>query len=175
MDFESRSLYQLRNSAADRAFTVLNISIVDVNEFGPEFVSNPSFVAIPETTPVNEPFFTVVATDQDGSSLANTVMYSLTSGTTTFQINTENGELSLSRVVNYEDGDHSFFLTVRATNGHFSAEATVEVMVLNGNSYKPEFSQSSYSARILENASVSLNIVNVSASDQDIGSQGEIT
>ena len=179
LDFESRSLYQLTigisNSAADRAFTVLNISIVDVNEFVPEFVSNASFVAIPETTPVNEPFFTVVATDRDGSSLANTVMYSLTSGTTTFQINTQTGELSLSRVLNYEDGDHSFFLTVRATNGHFSAEATVEIVVLNGNNYEPEFSQSSYSARILENASVGLNIVNVSASDQDMGSQGEIT
>lgn len=179
LDFESRSLYQLTigiaNMAGDRAYTVLNISVNDVNEFGPEFISNASFVAIPETTPLNEPFFTVVATDRDGSTLANSVRYSLASSSTTFQINTQTGELSLSRVINYELGDRSFFLTVRATNDHFSAETTIEILVLNGNNYQPVFSPSSYSARILENSSVGLNIVNVSASDEDMGSQGNIT
>jgi len=108
-------------------------------------------------------------------ALANSVRYNLASSSTTFQINTQTGELSLSRVINYELGDRSFFLTVRATNDHFSAETTIEILVLNGNNYEPVFSPSSYSERILENASVGLNIVNVSASDQDMGSQGDIT
>ena len=179
LDFESKPLYQLTigiaNSAGESAFTVLNISINDTNEFGPEFISNASYIAIPETIPVNEPFFTMIATDQDGGTSASLITYSLTPSDNTFQINSQTGELSLRRALNYELGDRNFVISVRATNGIFSMGTTVEILVLNGNSYQPVFSQRSYPVSLDEDASVGLNIVNVSASDQDTGSQGEIT
>ena len=179
LDFEERRLYQLtigiENSAGESAFTVLNVSINDANEFGPEFISNVSFIAIPETIPTNEPVFTMIATDRDGGTSASVITYSLIPPDNTFQINSQTGELSLRRALNYELGDRNFAISVRATNGIFSTETTVEILVLNGNSYPPVFSQRSYPVMLDEDASVGLNIVNVSASDQDTGSQGEIT
>lgn len=48
-------------------------------------------------------------------------------------------------------------------------------MVLKGNKFQPVFSPVTYDIALSEDIAVGLNVVNVSASDEDIGSQGEIT
>ena len=187
LDFETQALHQLSisiaNSAGNKSYTILDIVVTDVNEHGPDLVTDSIFIGLPETTPTGEPFFTILASDTDGSSPANEIAYAITSSdsliTTTFRVDSQSGELSLRRDLDYEIGDRYFTFNVSATNAmvapHFSVEATINVTILNGNNYMPYFTSSSYSISLSENASVGINIVNVSAFDDDMGSQGEIT
>ncbi len=188
LDFETQSLYQLSisvaNTAGARSYTILDIEVTDVNEHGPVFISDFFFVPLPETTPIGEPFFTVFATDRDASSLASEITYAIVSGdTSTLQVDPQTGELSLIRDLDYESGDVMFSLVVSATNDavspQLSSEVTVNVTVLNGNNHVPYFDRSLYNYAIDENTDnetyFGLNIVNVTAFDDDIGSQGEIT
>ena len=188
LDFESQSLYQLTvsasNAAGNCAFATLNVAITNENEHTPEFISQAIFIALPETTPSGDPFFTVLATDRDGASPANEVAYSIVSTdlsvANTFQINSRTGGLTLRRdgALNYEFSQRNFTFAVSASDRavtRYTSEVTVRIEVLNGNSYQPVFDQSRYTVELLENATVGINIVNVSAFDQDIGSSGVIT
>ncbi len=188
VNFEVQSLHQLSisvaNAVGSKSYTILDIGVTDINEHRPQFISDYFFVPLPETVPTGEPFFTFFASDNDSSSSTNSVSYAIVSGdTSTFEVNEETGEISLTRNLDYESGDTNFSLTVSATNNavspHFSSEATVNITVINGNNHKPYFSRRTYNYALDENTgsetNVSLNIVNVSAFDDDIGSQGEIT
>ena len=187
LDYETQPLYLVtvlgQNSLGDSAYTVLNIIITDENEHPPLFISDSFFIAIPETTPINQPFFTVMATDQDGTSPSNVISYSIATQdvfvNSVFRINQQTGELVLRRSLDFEFGVRNFNLTVAATNDmsavRYTSESTVMIEVLNGNSFTPVFSQDPYVVVLFENATVGLNIVNVSATDLDMGSHGDIT
>ena len=191
LDYESQELYQvvisIINSAGERAYSLIDVSVSDVNEHAPQFISQSFFVAVPETTVAGVGFFAVMAMDQDGASPARDITYSITSTdplvTSRFRINSQNGELSLTRGLNFENGDHNFTLTVAATNRattpSLSSEVTVVIEVVNGNSFDPVVDQRTYFVALTEQPSlesaIGINIVNVSASDRDIGSSGDIT
>ena len=191
LDYETQMVYQLvisiANSVSDQAFSLIDISVTDVNEHTPQFISQSFFVAIPETTPTSTGFFTVIATDQDGASPARDITYTITSTdplvSSRFRINSQTGELRLTRPLNFENGDRTFMLTVsaenRATSPRLSSEVSVEVEVLNGNSFDPVFDRLTYDVRLTERPSldslIGINIVNVSAADRDFGSSGVIT
>ena len=182
LDFETQSLYQLSisiaNSAGDVAYTILDVVVTDVNEYAPVFISDSFFAVVSEILPARVPFFTVNATDRDSSSPANDITYDITPGDLVL-IDSQTGELSLSREVDYQAGDQSFNLTViaanEATSPQLSTNTSIEIMVLKGNKFQPVFSPVTYDIALSEDIAVGLNVVNVSASDEDIGSQGEIT
>ena len=191
LDYETQSLYQLvieiANSVGEQAFALIDISVTDVNEHSPQFISQSFFVAVPETTPTNVGFFAVMATDSDGASPARDITYAITSTdpqiTSRFRINSQTGELRLTRPLNFETGPTNFMFTVSATNQvttpRLSSEVTVEVEVLNGNSFDPVFDQRTYFVELTERPSldslIGISIVNVSATDRDLGSSGVIT
>lgn len=187
LDYESLPLHQvtvsIRNSAGDMAYAILNVAITDENEHPPEFISDSFFVAIPETVPVNTPFFTAIAFDEDGESPADVITYdiSLTEASirSRFVINSRTGALSLVSPLRYKSGDLGFNLTVKATNSQttpsLSTVATIEIQVLNGNSFNPVFDITLHTLRFPEGFPAGENILNVSATDQDDGSHGQVT
>ena len=191
LDYETQSLYQLviliTNTAGEEAHSLIDVSVSDVNEHAPEFISQSFFVAVPETTEPNVAFFAVMATDSDGASPARDISYAVASSdprvTSRFRINSQTGQLSLTRPLNFENGDRSFLLNISATNQFStprrSSQVTVEIQVLNGNSFDPVFDQRTYFVALTELPSpesmIGINIVNVSASDRDTGSNGMIT
>ena len=191
LDYETQSLHQLvvliTNSAGEEAHSLIDISVLDVNEHAPEFISQSFFVAVSETTPANIAFFAVMATDRDGASPARDIAYAIASTnpliTTRFRVNSQTGELSLNRPLNFENGDRNFLLNVSATNRfatpQLSSQVTVEIEVLNGNSFDPIFDERTYFVELTElpspESTIGINIVNVSASDRDLGSSGVIT
>jgi protocadherin Fat 4 len=188
LDHESLPLHQvtvsISNSAGDMAYGILDIAITDVNEHRPEFLSDSFFVAIPETVSVGTPFFTAIAFDEDGESPSDIIAYDIsltdTSTRSRFQMNPQTGDLSLTSPLRYESGDRRFNLTLRASNSQASPSlsatlATIEIEVLNGNSFDPEFDIPVHTLRFEEGLSAGVNILNVSARDGDDGSQGQVT
>ena len=187
LDFETFPLHQvtvsIQNSVGERAYAVLDVELTDENEHAPEFVSDSFFVAIPETISVNEAFFTAMAFDRDGATPADVVTYDLdlTDPLTRsrFRINRETGTLTLTRSLNYERGDTGFNLTLRATNSRATpplpSHAHLEILILNGNNFDPEFVERLHTVNLVEGHRVGDSILNVSASDFDLGSNGELT
>ena len=186
IDFETRSLYQLtisiENSAGNVSYAVLNVEITDENEHIPQFISDSFFVAIPETVGVDVAFFTAIAFDEDGDAPANQISYdiSLTDSDTRsyLRMNPQTGELTLTRTLEYESGDLGFNVTIRAFNPidpSSSATTRLEIVILNGNSFVPEFAAPVYTVHLLEDVATDLSIVNVTATDRDIGSYGQVT
>ena len=187
LDFETFPHHQLtisvRNSAGDSAYAILNVQLTDENEHTPEFISELFLVSIPETLAIDELFFTTIAFDEDAAMPANVITYDIdqtdTPTRSRFRMDPSTGALSLTRSLEYEAGDIGFNLTVRATNSRAtpprSSSARVEIRVLNGNSFDPVFDQFLYSVRLVEDDPVGMSILNVSATDNDLGSHQDIT
>ncbi|XP_025063474.1 protocadherin Fat 1 isoform X5 [Alligator sinensis] len=77
-------------------------------------------------------------------------------------------------ILNREVKDH-YILTVKAVEKHTNTEARtkVRVQVLDTNDLRPLFSPTSYSVSLPENTAIRTSIARVSATDADIGTNGE--
>ncbi|XP_058048126.1 protocadherin Fat 1 isoform X1 [Ahaetulla prasina] len=77
-------------------------------------------------------------------------------------------------ILNREVKDH-YTLTVKAIEKNTNAEAltNVRVQVLDTNDLRPLFSPTSYSVSLSENTAIRTSIAKVSATDADIGTNGE--
>ncbi|KAK2498715.1 hypothetical protein MC885_013008, partial [Smutsia gigantea] len=77
-------------------------------------------------------------------------------------------------ILNREVKDH-YTLIVKAVEKNTNAEARtkVRVQVLDTNDLRPLFSPTSYSVSLLENTAIRTSIARVSATDADIGTNGE--
>ncbi|KAM9329220.1 protocadherin Fat 1 [Gastrophryne carolinensis] len=77
-------------------------------------------------------------------------------------------------ILNREVRDH-YLLSVKAVekNSNFEARTKVRVQVLDTNDLRPLFSPTLYSVSLLENTAVRTSIAKVSATDADIGTNGE--
>ena len=190
LDYETTPTYQLTVSAEDSAgnkhFNVLTITLSDVNDISPEFISSSFLVHIPETTPVGVAFYTVMATDSDGSYPANDVEIGFSGTvseavTSTFDIDPSTGDIYLLRELDYGNvEDRNFTFEISASNERvfpvLSAVTTVSIVVVDGNKHSPVFTSQILEPVVLyENETVGLSIFNATAEDEDEGSAGEIT
>lgn len=188
LDYELHSTYQLtisaNNTVNEQAFCILTITVTDLNDFPPEFISSSFLVHIPETSPLGEPFFFAMTTDKDGSSPANEVEVSFFGSVSeevagTFVINPLTGGITLERSLDFESGDRNFTFDITASNEMATSVpsvATVTIVVVNGNNHAPVFTSRILEPVVLyENQTIGISIFNATAKDEDHGSAGEIT
>ncbi|XP_061196148.1 protocadherin Fat 4-like [Saccostrea echinata] len=86
-----------------------------------------------------------------------------------FKINSD-GEVTLNQTIDYEDGEHSFILTVKATDRNDSSlTSTCKVMISlkDVNDEKPKFQQRVYKFSVGENQAVGTEVGEVRAVDKD--------
>ncbi|XP_059167190.1 cadherin EGF LAG seven-pass G-type receptor 1-like [Physella acuta] len=123
----------------------------------------------------------VVATDLDDPDTNNNgrILYSL-AGSPLFSINSTSGVIRNTAMISVDNRTTFFFLKVTATDsnggaGALSSAADVTITVSTFNQYSPVFSSTNYSVAVRENQLAAGDIVlNVSASDLDLGPDGEI-
>ena len=189
LDFERQPVHQVtitigQLSSQDTSHEVLILNVVDDNDIAPAFVADTFFVWVPETVPVGDAVFTAAALDKDGTSSNSFILYDLdltadAEARARFTIDGESGVVQLANSLDYEDGPTFFNLTLRATNSRgsppLSSIASLEVNVLNGNSFSPMFAVGVLNLAFPENVSAGLNIANWTATDLDVGSSGNIT
>ena len=182
LDYEIKPFYQLSISVNSVSYTVINIVIEDRNEFFPNFSSASFHAPVYETVAKKIPFFVILAEDEDGSSPPNEVKYAILSGNDDgkFLINTNNGELSLNKMLDFDIDEHIYTLNVSAQNTdstpNYLEWTLVTVELLNGNRHAPVLSSLIYSVEIDENISegTPINII-VSAFDTDDNQQSNVT
>ncbi|XP_026562610.1 protocadherin Fat 3 isoform X3 [Pseudonaja textilis] len=187
LDREAKANFTLKIEARDRAenghqqFSVvpLKIFLDDVNDCAPVFIPPSYSVKVLEDLPVG----TVIAwleTQDPDLGLGGQVRYSLVNDYNgRFEIDKSSGAIRLSKELDYEK-QQFYNLTVRAKDKgrpvSLSSVSFVEIEVVdvNENLYTPYFSDFVVIGSVKENSRIGTSVLQVNASDDDTGRDGEI-
>ncbi|KAL5011978.1 hypothetical protein ScPMuIL_010529 [Solemya velum] len=169
LDYEHQKRYEFpimaRDSGTSPSVAMVMIEVVDVNDITPEFYPqsysvNMNMNAAPDTYVV-----TVHAADMDSGTFGQ-VSYSISSGNGegVFQINTDNGVITLAKAIPPGEHIYNLHITARDGGGLVSENAaTVLVSVTGPNHNPPEFHQPSYHFSVEENVAEQFLIGSVGA------------
>ncbi|NXP73375.1 PCDGA protein, partial [Ramphastos sulfuratus] len=157
--------------------TRIHVVVLDANDNAPVFSSAEYKVHVPEDVPVGSTLVTVTATDAD-EGLNGHVKYSLNKITEKaskiFQLNVETGAITLSRSLDFEQGN-SYELEVQADDdGGLSDTATVAITVTDVNDNSPEISVRSSLSEISEDTPPGTVVALLHVLDRDSGANGQV-
>ncbi|XP_071105938.1 protocadherin Fat 4-like [Haliotis cracherodii] len=158
-----------------RRTSVVSVAVVinDVDLYAPVFDSPTYNRTVPEDTPINSLLMQIVASDGDsGDSVTYTVISGV--GDNTFSLDSNSGVLTLVKILDRESHD-LYTLTVQASDGHKSSNATVVITVGDVNDNSPKFGNTSYTFPVSEDIGAGQHIGRVGATDADIGANHDLT
>ncbi|XP_071784509.1 cadherin EGF LAG seven-pass G-type receptor 2-like isoform X3 [Asterias amurensis] len=181
LDREVSPLYEFTVVASDQgvppktATSEVAVSITDVNDNAPVFTQNEYYGRVDEDA---SPGLTVVTVSADDPDIGNSVSYQITAGNTRnrFSIISQNnrGMISVALPLDYKQ-EPRFVLTVTASDNEFSSMCLVFINITDANTYRPVFDQSPYRAEVREDALAGFVVVQVHATDGDVGENARIT
>jgi hypothetical protein len=158
---------------------IFTITVLDVNDNAPQFVPDSNYSGmIQENLPAMEFILSVAAVDIDSGSNADIVFsFASSSISNSFAINSTSGEIFSARSFDREAAEtHTF--TVLATNPEppsLSSSALVTVSIIDQNDLSPVFELATNSGAVQENAQPGTFVLQVSATDGDVGSNANLT
>ncbi|KAL3265830.1 hypothetical protein HHI36_010026 [Cryptolaemus montrouzieri] len=154
----------------------ISINIEDVNDHTPVFDHTSYETSLLESTPVNERFFALAASDSD-LGLNGHISYEITEGNTDEKFGVfPDGFLYVHRSLDREERDY-FSLTVMAKDsGSPSRYSLVPVVihVIDENDNAPKFRNSTFVFNIPENEPPDSFVGKLMATDKDIGRNAEL-
>ncbi|KAL1508861.1 hypothetical protein ABEB36_003687 [Hypothenemus hampei] len=182
LDYETKSEFHLQFIATDddgKGQTTgipLKISLTDSNDNAPVFAQSTYRIFVNEGASRFEPPQIIDARDEDKTSQ---VSYSIVAGNDDelFKIDSETGKLRItgSRGLDVSnETDNVISMTVLATDGKFTATTLVNITVLDVNNNAPIFSKESYLEVIPEDVAIGTSVIEVQATDADIGENADI-
>lgn len=182
LDREEQSKFMFQVIAADQgvppqsASASVIITVQDVNDNDPVFEPKIYESIVAEDDPPGTPVATVTATDPDED---NRLHYEITNGNTRgrFAITSQNGRglITIAQPLDYKQ-EKRFILTITASDsGGRSDTATVYINITDANNFAPVFENAPYTASVYEDAVVGTTVLVVSATDNDVGLNAQIT
>ncbi|XP_039976452.1 protocadherin beta-16-like [Xiphias gladius] len=158
------------------------VEITDINDNTPSFTNTEKRVEISESAVTGSKFVLEKAIDSD-IGLNGLQQYSLTP-TDNFVLKLENQpdgskkvEMVLQKPLDREKQEQISLLLTALDGGQPQMSGTMQIFVnvLDANDNAPAFAKPLYRAKILENSPKGTSVTTVSASDKDIGSNGEVS
>ncbi|CAF95368.1 unnamed protein product, partial [Tetraodon nigroviridis] len=186
LDRETTPRHDLQIVAKDgaergpRLVSVVDLVVVlqDVNDNPPRFLPHNYKIKVPEDLPVGTLLLWVESVDLDLAS-GGLVTYNLKNPEGgSFRLDSSTGALTLERELDFERR-RSYTLTVRAVDHGLprslssSCFVEIEVLDVNENLHRPLFSEFVYEAAVMEDAAVGTSVLKLTASDKDVGRDGE--
>ncbi|XP_041947685.1 protocadherin Fat 3 isoform X2 [Alosa sapidissima] len=151
--------------------------IFSVNRQTPQFETFPSDILVREDLPTGDSVFKVKAQDGD-TGLNGRIIYAISSGNvdSCFNIDIESGLITVYQPLDREKNDR-YLLNITIYDLGLPQRAnwrllTVNIEDVNDNS--PQFLQDSYTVSIPENRAIGSEVIQVTAVDNDLSSNGEI-
>ncbi|KAJ7327360.1 condensed mesenchymal cell proliferation [Desmophyllum pertusum] len=191
LDRETRDAYMLNVSAIDggnpprRGFTLLNITVLDVNDHEPVFTNKSYSANIAENSVMGTSIVKVFATDNDIGTNGQ-VLYSIERGSHSdpdriFSVNQNTGVIVNNVILDYEH-KHDYNIFVRAKNpGVLGASkydvAPVAIHVLDINDNKPDITvtfELSGKYQVSEDASIGTSVARIYVTDKDSGKNSQV-
>eukprot|EP00057_Strongylocentrotus_purpuratus_P018908 XP_011673382.1 PREDICTED: protocadherin Fat 4 [Strongylocentrotus purpuratus] len=175
-DYEAVKEYTLVISASDSkfsTFTTVTVTITDVNDNAPVFISFCLNIEVLEDVGVDDVICTVGAVDDDGDG-EDTVLYSLdpSSGDVPFNVNQLTGEIKTDGTLDRETEDIYIITIIAEDSGEppLSSNTTITVIVLDVNDNIPMFAKTSITVRLQTDdlADPPVLLSRVKATDDDL-------
>ncbi|XP_044219548.1 protocadherin Fat 2 isoform X3 [Thunnus albacares] len=185
-DCESTRLYKFNVVATDHGGEVklsssvlVEVTVTDENDNPPTFSDDVYRGSVVESSGPGEVIVSMTTTDADVSLENRLVTCYITDGDPLGQfaiIQQDEGEwgLIVKETLDRETKDR-YTLKVTATDGKFETPVTVDVHVLDINDNSPLCEQLVYTEVVMENSPSSMFVLKVSASDPDVGANGQIS
>lgn len=186
LDFKQEKRFVLTVTASDSGgrtdTATINVNITDANNFAPVFENAPYSAAVFEDAPIGTTVLVVSASDSDVGINAQ-ISFSLNEDTSNglgahepFAINQQTGAITTTAALDRESIS-AYLLTVTAKDGgnpSLSDTTDVEISVTDVNDNAPVFKVPLYQASISEDALIGTSVVQISASDPDMGLNGRV-
>uniref|UniRef100_A0A8C5X3F2 FAT atypical cadherin 4 n=1 Tax=Malurus cyaneus samueli TaxID=2593467 RepID=A0A8C5X3F2_9PASS len=177
LDRERLSQYTLTVKASDKGTPLQSttvkviINILDENDNAPRF-SQIFSASVPENAPLGFTVTRVTTSDEDIG--VNAVSrYSIRDTSLPFTINPSTGDITISRPLNREDTDR-YRIRVSAHDSGWTVSTDVTIFVTDVNDNAPRFTKPSYYLECPELPGIGLKVTQVSATDPDEGSNGQV-
>ncbi|XP_044168013.1 protocadherin-like wing polarity protein stan, partial [Acropora millepora] len=177
LDRETKGSYLLRVGATstthNAVFTTVSITVTDTNDNRPSFVDTPYTGEVLENAALGMTVMRVTATDNDEGNNA-VFSYSLERAAGKFTVTPE-GHILVNDAIDRETQDsYSFQVVAKETRTleQFQAVAPVKINVTDVNDNNPRCTQAVYKRTVYENRPSNSFVIQVSASDPDLGSSG---
>lgn len=156
----------------------ITVTVVNVNEYRPQFAQETNSVSIPENATVLSEIYRANATDADYGKFG-TIVYDIAAGNVDgyFNITSDTGVISIAKELDREATPNGFYLTIEAKG--FLAAAPGDTMVLRVNisdinDNSPEFTTSVLAQEVAETANIDDLAIQVAATDSDFGMNADI-
>ncbi|NWV16631.1 PCDGA protein, partial [Origma solitaria] len=182
LDREEAAFHELVLRASDGGDPALTgtarirVTVLDANDNAPVFSQSEYTVRVPEDLPVGSVLVTVTATDAD-EGLNGHVKYFFKKTKTLsqiFHLNSETGEVTLVRSLDFEEGD-SYELDLQAYDGGALYDtAKVVITVTDVNDNVPKISVRSALSEISEDAPLGTVVALLHVHDLDSGVNGDV-
>lgn len=166
-----------RGSPSLSAEAQVTLTLLDVNEFTPQFEANQFVMELREDVPVFTTIINTTATDMDGG-MAGIVEYTLVGQLgAPFEINSTTGNVYTTGELDRETNP-SYQLTVQASNPLVvpsrPSTAVISIVLLDVNDNPPRFAQEFFSVAVTSQTEVGAPILAAGASDPDTGTNSEV-
>ncbi|KAJ8338471.1 hypothetical protein SKAU_G00374370 [Synaphobranchus kaupii] len=173
---EPQPRFELKVQATDRglprrlhSIATVTVSVVDLKDYQPVFLSSEYTAQIPESTPIGTEILSVSALAKDATDNVP-ITYDIISGNEhgKFEIDSETGELFVNASLDFERC-REYYLSVEGARGKSSLTdiAMVIINITDINDNAPAFSLGDYSKEISEDISPGDTVMQVSADDLD--------
>ncbi|XP_053677097.1 protocadherin-like wing polarity protein stan [Anopheles nili] len=186
LDYKQERRFALTITATDSGqrtdTAVVNINITDANNFAPVFENAPYSASVFEDAPIGTTVLVVSASDSDVGINAQ-ITYLLNDESVNglganepFTINAQTGAIITNAKLDRESTS-GYLLTVTAKDGgnpSLSDTTDVEISVTDVNDNAPVFKVPLYQATIPEDALIGTSVVQIAATDLDMGLNGRV-
>lgn len=166
-----------RRGTAHASYARVTIHILDMNDNIPTFNPGSKTITISESSPIGHSVTMVTATDPD-SDLNGRIFYSINSGSEgKFEVGRVDGVIRVSAGLDRETKEE-YTLNISAIDGSYypnEGYGTVIVKLQDVNDNKPMFIKPVFNVIVPEGTPVGTVIVNVTASDSDLGTNALLT
>ncbi|XP_078660403.1 protocadherin Fat 4-like isoform X2 [Branchiostoma floridae x Branchiostoma belcheri] len=170
---------ELYNGTGENDTATVVVSVQDINDNPPVFTPDQYLSTIFENITIGTTVLTVNATDHDTDPANREINFSIVSGNddSVFSINPVSGAVTVLKEIDYDPprNNTGFELQILATDGMYNTTAIVNIMVTDVNDNAPEFTQDVYEVQVSETAALGVQVVMVTATDNDSGDNGNIT
>ncbi|NXR34226.1 PCD23 protein, partial [Zosterops hypoxanthus] len=184
LDHEVQECYSLTVIALDdgnpalSATQVLTVTVLDVNDETPVFLKQLYETAVHENQDPGEFVVRVEAVDRD-AGLNSLLLYEILPGAgyEKFKMNSDNGELVTAASLDRETQE---VFSIKGSSCHDlgspsrSSTAQLHLTVLDENDHSPLFAKTQYHISVTEDLEEGSTILDLSASDEDAGLNGEV-
>uniref|UniRef100_H2THB8 Cadherin, EGF LAG seven-pass G-type receptor 2 n=1 Tax=Takifugu rubripes TaxID=31033 RepID=H2THB8_TAKRU len=186
LDRETKDTHVFRVTAVDHgvprrtAMATLTVTVGDTNDHDPAFEQQDYKENIRENLEIGYEVLTVRATDGDAPVNGNILYRIINSNGSNdvFEIDSRSGVIRTKGLVDREQVE-AYMLLVEANDqgrdpGPRSATATVHIVVEDDNDNAPQFSEKRYVVQVPEDMAPNTEILQVTATDQDRGSNAVV-